>query len=261
MERIKFVLINPTSPARRAKTGERPASSRVFRFSMLPSLCVAASMPPHVDTRIVDEDIEPIDYDVDADLVGITFMTYNAPRAYEIARRFREDKGMPVIVGGYHPTLMLEEAAQYADAVCVGDAEPSVPRMIDDFSAGRLQPVYECAPAPLSNLPVPRRDLIRRQDYAPIDVVQATRDPAHYKMKELAPLIEYGGSPRASIFLGTGARAIAFLNGRGFVTPQDVKDIAYDVLRHRVILTYEAEAEQTTPEEVIQTILTTVPVP
>ena len=94
-----------------------------------------------------------------------------------------------------------------------------------------------------------------------LDIVQATRDPSRYKLKELAPLIEYGGSPRASIYLGTGARAVAFLNGRGYVTPQDVKDIAYDVLRHRVILTYEAEAEQTTPEDVIRSILSTVPVP
>ena len=80
-------------------------------------------------------------------------------------------------------------------------------------------------------------------------------------MKDLVPLIEYGASPRASIYLGVGARAIAFLSGRGYVTPQDVKDIAYDVLRHRVILTYEAEAEQTTAEDVIKTILETVPVP
>ena len=75
------------------------------------------------------------------------------------------------------------------------------------------------------------------------------------------PLIDYGASPRASIYLGLGARAMAFLQGRGYVTPQDVKDIAYDVLRHRVILSYEAEAEQKTPEDVIQTILNTVPVP
>jgi MoxR-like ATPase len=94
-----------------------------------------------------------------------------------------------------------------------------------------------------------------------LDVVQATRDPAAYKMKELSPLIEYGGSPRASIYLGLGARAVAFLQGRGYVTPQDVKDIAYDVLRHRIILTYEAEAEQTTAEDVIKTLLSTVPVP
>ena len=96
MERIKFVLISPTAPYRRAEARDRASGPRVFRFSMLPSLYVAASMPPYVDTRIVDEDIEPVDFDVDADLVGITCMTYNAPRAYEIAAKFREEKGIPV---------------------------------------------------------------------------------------------------------------------------------------------------------------------
>ena len=98
------------------------------------------------------------------------------------------------------------------------------------------------------------------KDYI-LDLVHATREPASYRMKNLAPLIDYGASPRASIYLGLAARAMAFLRGRGYVTPQDVKDIAYDVLRHRVILTYEAEAEQTTTEDVIKTILGTVPVP
>ena len=94
-----------------------------------------------------------------------------------------------------------------------------------------------------------------------LDVVRATRKPDAFGMKELDALIEYGASPRASIYLGLGARAIAFLGGRGYVTPQDVKDIAYDVLRHRIILTYEAEAEQRTTEDVIETILAAVPVP
>ena len=94
-----------------------------------------------------------------------------------------------------------------------------------------------------------------------LDLVRATRDPAEFGKKDLAPLIDFGASPRASIYLGLAARAVAFLAGRGYVTPQDVKDVAYDVLRHRVILTYEAEAEQVTPEDVIKKILDTVPVP
>ncbi len=92
MDRIKFVLINPTSPLRRVRHGERPPSPRIFRFSMLPSLYVAASMPSYVETMIVDEDVEPIDFTTDADLIGISFMAYNAynaPRAYEIADKFR----------------------------------------------------------------------------------------------------------------------------------------------------------------------------
>jgi MoxR-like ATPase len=98
------------------------------------------------------------------------------------------------------------------------------------------------------------------KDYI-MSLVQATRDPASYGMKDLAPLIDFGGSPRATIFLGLASRAMAFLQGRGYVTPQDIKDVAPDVLRHRVLLSYEAEAEQMTSEDVIQTILGAVPVP
>jgi len=98
------------------------------------------------------------------------------------------------------------------------------------------------------------------KDYA-LDVVSATRHPADYRLAELAPLIEYGASPRASINLCLAARANAFLVGRGYVTPQDVKDVALDVLRHRVILTYEAEAEETTSDDVVRKVLESVPVP
>ena len=98
------------------------------------------------------------------------------------------------------------------------------------------------------------------KDYI-VSIVRATRNPEAFKLKDVAPLIDFGASPRASIFLGKGARAIAFLNGRGYVTPQDVKDIAYDVLRHRIILTYEAEAEEKTSDDVIKEILNAVPVP
>ena len=94
-----------------------------------------------------------------------------------------------------------------------------------------------------------------------LELVTATRKPEAYKLNELKNLIEYGASPRASIYLCMAARAGAFLAGRGFVTPQDVKDIAYDVLRHRVILSYEAEAEEMTPEQVVKRILESVPVP
>jgi len=179
MDSIKFILINPTSPLRRVRSGERPPSPRYFRFSMLPSLYVAASMPPYVETRIIDEDVEPIDYDTDADLIGISFMTYNAPRAYAIADRFRQEKGKTVIFGGYHPTLSPEEAIQHADAICVGDAEPNVPLMIEDFAAGRLKSFYRNEFNSLAGLPFPNRELIRRQDYAPIDVIQATRGCHH----------------------------------------------------------------------------------
>jgi len=98
------------------------------------------------------------------------------------------------------------------------------------------------------------------KDYI-VSLVRATREPEQFKLHKVAPLIDFGASPRATIFLGFAARASAFLAGRAYVTPQDVKDVAYDVLRHRVILTYEAEAEQQTSDDVIKTILNAVPVP
>ncbi len=98
------------------------------------------------------------------------------------------------------------------------------------------------------------------KDYV-LDLVNATREPENYKLKDLKPLIQYGASPRASINLCLAARAHAFLAGRGYVTPQDVKDIAYDVLRHRVLLTFEAEAEEQKPTDIIRRVLESVPVP
>ncbi|MCP4593255.1 MAG: MoxR family ATPase [bacterium] len=97
------------------------------------------------------------------------------------------------------------------------------------------------------------------KDYI-VDLIFATREPDAYQLP-IADWIQYGASPRASIFLTLGAKAGAFLAGRGYVTPQDVKDIALDVLRHRVIITYEAEAEEKTSEDVIKAILDHVPVP
>jgi len=94
-----------------------------------------------------------------------------------------------------------------------------------------------------------------------VNLVLTTRDPASAGIAELAGTIEYGASPRATIYLNLAARAHAFLRHRGFVTPEDVKAVAYDVLRHRVSLTYEAEAENLTPEKVIQRILEKIEVP
>jgi len=93
-----------------------------------------------------------------------------------------------------------------------------------------------------------------------VDLVVATREPQAYGI-DIAQLIEYGASPRASIYLQQCARALAFLQGRAYVTPQDIKTIGMDVLRHRVIITYEAEAEELTSEDVVQRIFDEVPVP
>ena len=97
------------------------------------------------------------------------------------------------------------------------------------------------------------------EDYI-VSIVQATRTPGEFGL-DVAPMIQYGASPRATIFLAMASRAHALLQGRGYVTPQDVKSIGMDVLRHRVIITYEAEAEEKTPEDIVTAIFDNVPVP
>ena len=125
-----------------------------------------------------------------------------------------------------------------------------------------------------STRPVVEPDAIRRarqavdeiyvddkiKDYI-LSIVFATRDPAAYKLDALKDHIRYGASPRATLYLTLAARAHAFLQGRGYVTPQDVKSIAPDVLRHRVIPSFEAEAEDLTAEKIVATLLNELPVP
>ncbi len=98
------------------------------------------------------------------------------------------------------------------------------------------------------------------KDYI-VNIVFATREPSSFGMPDLEGLIEYGASPRASIYLSQTSRAYAFMQGRGYVTPQDIKSIGMDVLRHRVIVSYEAEAEELTSEDIIQRIFDHVEVP
>ena len=100
----------------------------------------------------------------------------------------------------------------------------------------------------------------RVRDYI-VHIVQATRRPRDYGLGELAPLIEYGGSPRATLNLATAARAHAFLRHRAYVTPDDIKAISMDVMRHRVQVTYEAEAEDVSSEDVVRRIFEYLPVP
>ena len=100
----------------------------------------------------------------------------------------------------------------------------------------------------------------RIKEYA-VTLVMATRDPRGHGLADLEPLLQYGASPRATLYLVAAARAQAFLRRRAYVVPDDVKAVAYDVLRHRVALTYEAEAEEVTPEKVVTRVLERVEVP
>ncbi len=94
-----------------------------------------------------------------------------------------------------------------------------------------------------------------------LDLVAATRDPAAARSPELADLIAFGASPRATIFLARAAKALALVRGRGYVIPEDVKEIAPDVLRHRIVPSYEAEAEEVSADDLVARLLSRVEVP
>ncbi|MGB8705838.1 MAG: MoxR family ATPase, partial [Gillisia sp.] len=94
-----------------------------------------------------------------------------------------------------------------------------------------------------------------------LDIIFATRTPENYKLEDLKPLINFGASPRGSINLATAAKCYAFIRRRGYVIPEDVRAVVYDVLRHRIGITYEAEAENVTSEDIINKIINEVEVP
>ena len=174
MPALRFLLIHPASSRARALRGRPRLTDRIFRQSVLPCLYVAAAAPPWVETRIVDEDAEPIDFDANADVVGLSFMTLSAPRAYEIAARFRA-RGLPVIMGGYHPSVVPADAVPHADAICVGDAENKMVRIMEDARRRQLQPIYDGPPPALSELPLLDRGQLDRRGRGPIDTILATR--------------------------------------------------------------------------------------
>jgi radical SAM superfamily enzyme YgiQ (UPF0313 family) len=146
-----------------------------IKFPYLALTTLAALTPPEVEVRIIDENVEAIDFESRPDLVAVSLLTPLAVRGYEIADQFRS-RGVPVVVGGVHATMMPEEAGQHADAVVIGEGEFLWPEVVADYSKGALKRTYLTdRRAPLASLPVPRRDLLRRGAYLFQNTVQTTR--------------------------------------------------------------------------------------
>ena len=164
---MKIELIVPATKMQR----------RRWRLALCPSLApamIAALTPPDVEVSITDENVSVIEYDKGVDLVGISAMTSTANRAYEIADSFRQ-RGVTVVLGGIHPSILPDEAGRHADAVVIGEAELTWPRLVADFKAGRLQKVYRQDERPaLAGLPVPRRELYSRRYLIP-NTISTTR--------------------------------------------------------------------------------------
>ena len=146
-----------------------------YWFARLSLTTIAALTPSEIEVAITDENIEDIDFDEDVDLVGLTAMTMHAPRAYEIADRFRE-KGITVVMGGLHASSLPEETKQHVDAVVIGEAEGVWKDLLYDFQKGQLKPFYQskhlCS---FKAQPHPRLDLLKSKHYWTINCVQATR--------------------------------------------------------------------------------------
>ncbi|HUK83725.1 MAG TPA: MoxR family ATPase [Verrucomicrobiae bacterium] len=170
----------------------------------------------------------------------------------------------PLEHGGTYP-LPEAQVDRFMLKVIVGYPNRIEERAILDTMA-TTEPTFAVTPVVTGNDIIQARRVVNTiyidekvKDYI-VDIVGATRAPQAYGM-ELNGFIQHGASPRATIYLTLAARASAFLQGRGYVTPQDVKNLALDVLRHRVTVTYEAEAEDVTSEDIVKEILETLPVP
>ncbi|HEX8968519.1 MAG TPA: radical SAM protein [Chloroflexota bacterium] len=135
---------------------------------------LASLTPSDIEVRFYDDRMEPIPYDEPTDLVSISVETYTARRAYQIASEYRR-RGIPVVMGGFHATLMPEEVSQYAESLVVGEAEGIWARVIDDFRTGRPRRVYRQASRPSLAGLRPDRSVFRGKRYLPVGLVEAGR--------------------------------------------------------------------------------------
>jgi radical SAM superfamily enzyme YgiQ (UPF0313 family) len=169
---MKILLI---SPERKRKKEE----AFLFRLSFLNLPYVAAVTPPDVEVKIIDEAFEEINFDEKVDLVGITGQTPVIPRAYQIAEEFRK-RGVPVVMGGVHASMLPEEALQHVDAVVVGEGEEIWPEVIADLRKRQLGRIYAAGEfVDPSILPLPRRDLLNEKFYFPLKLLETTRGCPH----------------------------------------------------------------------------------
>lgn len=172
---MKLTLIKPN-------VGKLPDGSPYFdegRMEPLQLGVLAALTPPDVECVLYDDRVEDVPFDDETDLVAITVEIYTARRSYEIADEYRR-RGVPVILGGFHPTLAPDEALEYADSIFTGDAETLWHRVIEDAGRGELERVYTGSVGGpqedhLGNGVLPRRDLFEGKDYLPITLMQFSR--------------------------------------------------------------------------------------
>lgn len=175
---IRVVLISPKGPLYRHRGGIWKKS---LRYQPLTLTTLAGLIPKDlpVELTLIDEGIRDVPLDLEADLIGFTVITGTARRAYELADHFRA-RGIAVVLGGPHVTLIPEDAEPHADAVVIGYAEDIWPQLLRDFAAGRMEKRYQQAPGlEIGGRPFPRRDLLPSRDFLTSNVFEATRGCVH----------------------------------------------------------------------------------
>lgn len=165
---MKIELISPC-------LGDPRNIGKAFHLPQIGLALIAGLTPDDMDVSITDELVQPIDFSKSVDLVGITVTSKTAMRAYEIADEFRR-RGVPVVLGGIHPTVESEEASQHADAVVIGEAEDVWSHVLEDCRKGELKKFYRSGEFPnLDRFPNLRRDLFQRDKYATLNLIQTSR--------------------------------------------------------------------------------------
>lgn len=175
---LRIALVSPKGPLYRHKGGIFGRSLRYMPLT-LPTLAALVPEEINAEIRCYDEGIQDVDVNLNADLVGLTVITGTAPRAYELAAEFRR-RGMTVVLGGPHVTLLPDEAQENADSIVVGYAEDEWPRLLREFQAGQLQPRYEQRPdLQLTGRPLPDRSVLPERRFLTANVFEATRGCVH----------------------------------------------------------------------------------
>jgi len=174
---LKVRLIDPASEDSLLRHSRRELKTIWFAHLSLTTL--AALTPEGIDVAITDENVEPVDFEEDIDLVGITGMTIHAQRAYEIAQPFR-DRGIPVVMGGPHASALPEEAKTHMDAVVIGEAEDVWKDVLSDTKEGDLRPFYRAKGfCSMKSAVPPRLDLLKKEAYLTTSCVQTSRGCPH----------------------------------------------------------------------------------
>jgi radical SAM superfamily enzyme YgiQ (UPF0313 family) len=166
---LRLTIVHPCIGRR---TGEDYI--RTWQMEPLAPAALAGLTPQGVDIRFYDDRMEAVPLDEPTDLVAMSVETYTARRAYQIASEYRR-RGVPVVMGGFHPTLVPDEASQYAEAIVVGEAERVWPDVIDDFGRGRMRRVYRAEGRPSLAGMTPDRSIFEGKRYLPIGLVEAGR--------------------------------------------------------------------------------------